>query len=53
MKKGITVAAVLLALAAGPALAQRDNDRDDDRAGRNLDGFYLGGGVGDFSSAVD
>jgi OOP family OmpA-OmpF porin len=40
-------------LAAGPALAQRDTDRDDDRAGRNLDGFYLGGGVGDFSSAVD
>jgi OOP family OmpA-OmpF porin len=54
MKKVMTVAAVLLAMAAGPALAQRDNDRrDDDRAGRNLDGFYLGGGVGDFSSAVD
>ncbi len=54
MKRAMTVAAVLLAMAAGPALAQRDNDRrDDDRAGRNLDGFYLGGGVGDFSSAVD
>ena len=54
MKKVMTVAAVLLAMAAGPALAQRDNDRrDDDRAGRNLQGFYLGGGVGDFSSAVD
>jgi OOP family OmpA-OmpF porin len=55
MKKAITVAGVLLALTAGPALAQRDvdRDRDDDRAGRNLDGFYLGGGVGDFSSAVD
>jgi OOP family OmpA-OmpF porin len=49
MNKAITVAGVLLALTAGPALAQRS----DDRAGRNLDGFYLGGGVGDFSSAVD
>ena len=52
MNKKWTVAAVLLALVAGPALAQR-NDGDDDRAGRNLEGFYLGGGVGDFSSAVD
>lgn len=49
MTKTLTVAGVLLALMAGPALAQRD----DDRAGRNLQGFYLGGGVGDFSSAVD
>jgi OOP family OmpA-OmpF porin len=49
MNKAITVAGVLLALAAGPALAQRD----DDRAGSNTEGFYLGGGVGDFSSAVD
>jgi OOP family OmpA-OmpF porin len=48
MYKAITVAGVLLALTAGPALAQRD----DDRAGRNLDGLYLGGGVGDFSSEV-
>jgi len=48
MYKAITVAGVLLALAAGPALAQRS----DDRAGRNLDGFYLGGGVGDYSSEV-
>ena len=55
MKKALTVAGVLLALTAGPVLAQRDvdRDRDDNRAGRNLDGFYLGGGVGDFSSAVD
>ena len=44
-----TVASALLALMAGPALAQRD----DNRAGRNLQGFYLGGGVGDFSSSVD
>ena len=51
MKKAITVAGVLLLLTAGPALAQPgDNDRDDDR---NNEGFYLGGGVGDFSSAVD
>jgi len=51
MKKAITVAGVLLLLTAGPALAQRgDDDRDDDR---NNEGFYLGGGVGDFSSAVD
>lgn len=49
MSKPMTVAAVLLALMAGPALAQRD----DDRPGRNLEGLYLGGGVGDFSSAVD
>lgn len=48
MYKAITVAGVLLALTAGPALAQRDGDR----AGRNLDGLYLGGGVGDFSSEV-
>jgi OOP family OmpA-OmpF porin len=34
---------------AGPALAQRD----DDRAGNNLEGFYFGGGIGDFSSSVD
>jgi OOP family OmpA-OmpF porin len=55
MTKKWTVAAVLLALMAGPALAQRNDrdDRDDDRAGRNLEGFYLGGGIGDFSSAVD
>jgi OOP family OmpA-OmpF porin len=55
MNKKLIVAGLLLALSAGPALAQgvRDRDRDDDRAGRNFDGFYLGGGVGDFSSAVD
>jgi OmpA-OmpF porin, OOP family len=50
MTKGTTVAAALLALMAGPALAQED---DDDRAGRNLQGFYLGGGIGDYSSSVD
>jgi hypothetical protein len=49
MNKTLTVAGLLLALTAGPALAQRD----DDRAGRNFDGFYIGAGVGDFSSAVD
>jgi OOP family OmpA-OmpF porin len=48
--KAMTVAGVLLAMTAGPALAQRD---DDNRAGRNLEGFYLGGGIGDFSSSVD
>jgi OOP family OmpA-OmpF porin len=53
MYKAMTVAGVLLAMMAGPALAQRDRNDDDDRAGRNLDGFYLGGGVGDFSSSVD
>jgi OOP family OmpA-OmpF porin len=41
---------MLLLVTAGPALAQRD---DEDRGGRNLEGFYLGGGVGDFSAAVD
>jgi len=41
---------VLLALMAGPVLAQSD----DERSGRgNTEGFYLGGGVGDFSAAVD
>jgi OOP family OmpA-OmpF porin len=49
MSRSIGVAGLVLALAAGPALAQDD----DDRAGRNLEGFYLGGGVGDFSAAVD
>jgi Outer membrane protein beta-barrel domain len=49
MKKQLIVAGVLLALTAGPALAQRD----DDNRGANTEGFYLGGGVGDFSSAVD
>lgn len=53
MYKAITVAGVLLALTAGPALAQRDRGRDGDRAGRNLDGLYLGGGIGDFSSSVN
>ena len=51
MKKQLTVAGVLLALAAGPALAQRD--RGDDDGGPNTEGFYLGAGVGDFSAAVD
>jgi opacity protein-like surface antigen len=49
MNKAMTVASVLLALMAGPALAQRDEDR----AGQNLKGFYLGGGIGDFSSSID
>jgi OOP family OmpA-OmpF porin len=48
--KTVTVASLILAMSAGPALAQRD----DDRAGvDNPQGFYLGGGVGDFSAAVD
>jgi OOP family OmpA-OmpF porin len=50
MTKGTTVAAVLLTLMAGPALAQED---DEDRAGRNFDGFYIGAGIGDYSSSVD
>ena len=49
MKMKLTCAAVLAALMAGPALAQEDNDR----AGDNVEGFYLGGGIGDFSAAVD
>jgi OOP family OmpA-OmpF porin len=48
MSKGIGVAGLVLMLTAGPALAQ-----DEDRAGQNFKGFYLGGGVGDFSAAVD
>jgi OOP family OmpA-OmpF porin len=50
MNKKLITVGVLAALMAGPAFAQQ---RDDDRPGRNLEGFYLGGGVGDFSSAVD
>jgi len=49
MKNAITAAGVFLVLIAGPALAQED----DDRSGDNRSGFYLGGGVGDFSAAVD
>ena len=47
MTKTMTVAGALLALIAGPALAQ------DRGGGRNPEGLYLGAGVGDFSSAVD
>lgn len=50
MVKKVTVAGVILALMAGPALAQ---NRANDRPGRNVEGLYIGGGVGDFSSAVD
>jgi OOP family OmpA-OmpF porin len=51
MNKAMTVASALLVLMAGPALAQQT--RDDQRAGKNLEGFYLGGGIGDFSSSID
>ena len=51
MNKRVTVAGALLALMAGPALAQ--DDRSGGSAGDNTEGFYLGGGVGDFSAAVD
>ena len=46
MSKTMTVTAALLALLAGPGLAQ-------DRGGPGSEGLYLGVGVGDFSSAVD
>lgn len=49
MNRSLIFAGILAGLAASPALAQRD----DNRAGRNLEGLYLGGGVGDFSAAVD
>ena len=51
MTKALTVASVLLAFMAGPALSQQT--RDDQRTGRNLEGLYLGGGIGDFSSSID
>jgi OOP family OmpA-OmpF porin len=54
MKKAMCVTATLLtmgALAAGPAQAQRDNDRNE--AGDNRQGFYVGGGIGDFTAEVD
>jgi hypothetical protein len=51
MNNKLTLAGAMLALIAGPALAQQT--RDDRRDGGNTEGFYLGCGVGDFSSAVD
>ena len=36
---------------AGPALAQQT--RDDQRTGKNVEGLYIGGGIGDFSSSID
>jgi OOP family OmpA-OmpF porin len=51
MNKAITVASVLLPLMAGPALAQQT--RDDQRTGSNVEGLYIGGGIGDFSSSID
>lgn len=45
--QGISMAAIVaLALAAGPALGQVDSND-------NREGFYLGVGLGDFSSSVD
>ena len=51
MNQKVTVAGMLLALMAGPALAQ--DDIDGGRAGENTEGLYVGGGIGDFSAAVD
>jgi OmpA-OmpF porin, OOP family len=51
MNQKLTVAGTLLALMAGPALAQ--DDRNGGSAGENTEGFYIGGGIGDFSAAVD
>ena len=50
MKKA-TVASALLVLMAGPALAQQT--QDDQRTGKNVEGLYIGGGIGDFSSSID
>src|SRR5262245_30383326 len=51
MTKRMTIASAVLMLIAGPALAQQT--RDDQRAGKNLEGLYIGGGIGDFSSSID
>jgi OOP family OmpA-OmpF porin len=51
MNRSLVFAGLMASLVAVPAFAQ--SERDDDRAGRNLEGLYLGGGIGDFSSAVD
>ena len=51
MNQKLTVAGMLLALTAGPALAQ--DDRNGGSAGENTEGLYVGGGIGDFSAAVD
>ena len=51
MNRNMTVAFALLAVMTGPALAQDDDDRGPRL--RNTEGAYFGGGVGDFSSAVD
>ena len=50
MNKAITVASALLVL-AGPAFAQQTED--DQRTGKNVEGLYIGGGIGDFSSSID
>ena len=51
MNKAVTVASALLVLMAGPAFAQQT--RDDQRTGKNVEGLYIGGGIGDFSSSID
>ena len=51
MNKAITVASALLVVMAGPAFAQQT--RDDQRTGKNVEGLYIGGGIGDFSSSID
>ena len=51
MNKAVTVASALLVVMAGPALAQQT--RDDQRTGKNVEGLYIGGGIGDFSSSID
>jgi len=51
MNKAMTVASALLVVMAGPALAQQT--RDDQRTGKNVEGLYIGGGIGDFSSSID
>ncbi len=45
MYKTWTAAGAALLLAAGPALAQDDDN--------NTDGFYIGAGLGEFSTEID
>jgi OOP family OmpA-OmpF porin len=51
MNKAITVAGALLVVMAAPAFGQQT--RDDQRTGKNVEGLYIGGGIGDFSSSID
>jgi Outer membrane protein beta-barrel domain len=54
MCRTLIATGVLAALTAVPVAAQDDGRRDRDRFDdNNVEGFYLGGGFGDFSTEID